>query len=769
MTKERQLIVAIQDLVDKDRIEDAWAMCSRLLEISPEGDFAYNAMGLMADRIGNLDDAKTLLSKAISINPENSEYHKNLGNVYKRMRRFDRAESCFQRAMSRKPDDAVLYYEFGVLCQSFDYPERAERYYRTSLQLNPANAKAYNNRGLIALRQHNHQKASALFRKAITLKPDFVAALINMGSLCKKMAEYGRALSYFSRALDVSPKQAETHRLVGDTHQTLGNIRQAIQHYEEYTRHKPKDAAGWINLGTAYQDDNNPTKAFECYQVALNLDNTMPQLHFNLGVMYKNQRRYEKAIAFFSRALDLNPQYEQAVAQMVYLLITTCLWQELCRYSFLLDDKTIQRLKKNEKPAETPFLNIIRHQDPSLNYEVARTWSRELVKNADVKVYDHEVPCNNRHGGKIRVGYLSANFRNHPTADLILGLIRFHDRSRFEIYSYSYGDDDGSGKRQAIADASDRFIDIFGSNDVEAAKTINDDQVDILVDLMGHTKDARMKICAAHPAPVQVRYLGFPGSSGAAFFEYILADEVVIPPKDVQYYSECPIFLPHSYQVNDYRGKTLKARLHRNLPGHERPFVFCSFATAYKIDRAVYSAWMRILKQSPNSVLWLMPENHSIRKNLLAAARASGVDPKRIEFKEKIDHDQHLLRLGEADIALDTVAVNGAATTSDALWAGLPVLTVRGNHFASRMSASLLHAIGLPDLVFDSLREYERYAVELSKNMCKLKKIRQRLANNIDKKPLFVTQLVVKQIETAYRLMWEKFLNGEKPSSMNIE
>jgi predicted O-linked N-acetylglucosamine transferase (SPINDLY family) len=367
------------------------------------------------------------------------------------------------------------------------------------------------------------------------------------------------------------------------------------------------------------------------------------------------------------------------------------------------------------------------------------------------------------------VGYISERFRNAATAHLMLQLFGLHDRNRITVHAYSFGKDDHSRYRQRLAQDADRFVDIRQYSDADAARCIPDDGVQILVDLMGHMQHNRMGILAFRPAPVQVTYLGYPGTTGARFMDYLIADHEVIPAGEDHSYSERLVRLPHSYQLNDNTQTVSEQPFDRrtcNLP--EEGFVYCSFNTDYKIDGDTFSAWMRILDRVPDSVLWLLVRSPETRQNLSAAAVNAGIDNQRLIFADSLPKEEHLARIQLADLALDTLTVNGHTTTSDCLWVNLPVVTVKGLHFPSRVSASLLKAVGLPALVCGSVADYEDLAVTLAQDPQQLFRIKCLLGENKKRAALFDTQRTVRNLETAYLRMWDRHIQGLAPVSFSV-
>jgi protein O-GlcNAc transferase len=412
---------------------------------------------------------------------------------------------------------------------------------------------------------------------------------------------------------------------------------------------------------------------------------------------------------------------------------------------------------------------MARCSDPAVNLANAKAWSRKNLQPLSNAKTRSTFEVRRQQKNKLTVGYLSADFHDHATAHLMRSLFGRHDREKFEIHCYSYGPDDNSRYRKQIIEESDQFIDIRGDSHINAARRIYAGAVDILVDLKGHTRGARLGILACRPAPVQVHYLGYPGTTGADFIDYLITDRIVTPEDHAAYYSEKLVYLPHCYQVNDDLQEIATRDWLRSALGlPDKGFVFSSFNLPYKIDPVIFDSWMRILQQVPESVLWLFDDNQNARRNLRREAADRGIKPDRLVFAQKIGKVEHLSRLKSADLALDTRIVNGHTTTSDALWAGVPVVTLQGSHFASRVSSSLLHAVGLPELVTDGLEEYEKLAVRLALRPAELKAVCRKLNMHRLKEPLFDTARFVRNLERAYTEMWWIFSEGRAPTQIEV-
>ena len=775
----------------------------RILKADPNQADALHLLGLIARQAGKNDIAVNLIGKAISINPQNEIYYYNLGNALKDQGRSDKAITCYGKALEIKPDYAESYNNMGVLLKDQGRSDEAITCYRKALQLKPDDAQAHNNMGNVLKDQGRSDEAVTCYGKALEIKPnyaeaynnmgnalkdrgklneaiscyeqalqlrpDFAEARYNMGNAFTDQGELNEAILCYQKALEVEPDYAQAHNNMGNALKEQGKLNEAISCYEQALHSKAGFTETYSNIGNALKEQGRLNEAISCYQRALQLKPDDAEAYSNMGNALKEQGRPDEATACFEKALEIDPGHGQACNNLVEQLQQKWAWRRLEGLIPKLDGFTQKALGNGTRIDETPSMSITRHADPSRNFTIAKSLACDIARRMSrLKIqfsFDHRRSRKTR----ITVGYLSNDFRNHPVAHLILSLFGLHDRDEFEIFSYSYGNDDGSLYRARIQRDSDKFVDLRNAGHADAAKCIYKDQVDILVDLMGHTGGSRLGICALRPAPIQVTYLGFPGTTGADFFDYIITDRIVTPEHHAAYYSENFVYLPHCYQVNDQTqaisNKAWK-KVDFGLP--EDGFIFCSFTNAYKIEPVMFDIWMKILRQVPESVLWLLQGNETAEKNLRREAEARGVNPERLIFAERLPKDEHLARQRIADLALDTRIYNGHTTTSDALWAGVPVIALQGSHFASRVSSSILTAIGLSELIVHTLEEYEALAVRLARNPGELEAIRHRLAKNRLTEPLFDTSRFARNLEKAYKEMWEIFLTGEKPRQIKV-
>ncbi len=751
------------------QLQKAEEIYKKILHINPNHPDSLHLLGVLAYQVGKIDIAVTLISKAIQNNPDNPSFYNNFGNVLKEQGKFNEAVSCYQKALKLKPDYAEACNNMGNTFKEQGELNEAVSCYQKAVKLKPDYAEAYNNMGNVFKDQNKLTDAVLCYEKALEFKPNLPEAHNNMGNAFKDQHKLDDAILCYQKALELRPNFNEAYNNMGTALQDQGKSTEATSCYKKALEIKPDYVSAYYNLGHVFQGQGEFDEAISCYRKALELRPDYAEAYNNMGAMFQEQSELNEAISCYQKAVELKPDYAEAYNNLFHQFQQACAWQKTKGLADKLDGFTAKALDSGTKTGETPFVNLMKYTDPARNFTVAKSWSCDIERTvSNLKNYfPHDVRKSSK--TKITIGYLSNDFRNHPMAHLMLGLFGLHNRNEFSIFCYSYGEDDASTYRAQIRRDCDRFVDIHNLNDTAAAKCIYEDQVDILVDLKGYTRGNRIGIYALRPAPVQVRYLGLAGTTGADFFDYIITDRIVTPEEHARYYSENFAYMPHSYQVNDHTQEISNKDWKKadfGLP--EGSFVFCSFNQSYKIEPVMFNSWMKIIQQIPESVLWLQGTNETAKKNLRLEAEVRGMKSDRLIFAEKLSKSEHLARLRLADVALDTRIVSGAATTSDALWVGLPVITLQGSNFASRMSSSILTAIGLSELVVHSIEEYESLAIDLAHNPGKLQAIRQKLARNLTTEPLFDTPRFARNLEKAYREMWKIFMAGESPRQIEV-
>jgi len=536
--------------------------------------------------------------------------------------------------------------------------------------------------------------------------------------------------------------QAKKYNQLGNIYKGIFSLIYAEKYYKEALRLMPESAIILSNLGSTYNLLGNIKRAKNCFQKAVKSDPNFPNAHYSLAKIYLEERSWKKGIYYCKKTIDIDPNFGLAYSLLAFSKMQVCDWNSPLNYIPMFDN---------------PILSVLRTEDQKVNYQVAHHWSN-LIENkmTGFPKFKHQTRDSSK---KITIGYASNDFYPHATVSLMAGLFRNHNRKDFNINIYSYGRGNDNKHIRKFKKSVNLFRDISNISDFEAAQKIYSDNVDILVDLKGYSGGSRMEIFALRPAPIQITWLGFPGTTGSNFIDYVLTDKIVSPKLDQKYFSEKFVYLPNTYQINDDKRRIAKITLKKSDLGlSKNSFIFCSFSRPEKITPDTFDSWIRMLKMVPTSTLWLLKDNNLMVNNLKTEAVRRGIEAKRLVFAEPTEYSRHLKRHSLADLSLDTFIYNGHTTTSDSLWAGVPVVTLQGKHFASRVASSILTAAGLPELITHSQKEYESLAIELATNPKKLAAIHESLILNRESYPLFNTKLFVKNLEELYKKLWQRNL-----------
>ncbi|TAK10649.1 MAG: tetratricopeptide repeat protein [Rhizorhabdus sp.] len=554
-----------------------------------------------------------------------------------------------------------------------------------------------------------------------------------------------------------APPRNEIVRLIELLNQ--GRLAEAIAHGEDLARRYRPSPPLYNMLGSANIQANRRAEATKWFVKALEIIPDDTDTLYNLGITSQELGRKTDAIECFRRILRIKPELSQVRALKLLLQAHICDWDELARETEALATLGM------EGGIVSPFTMLPLEDHPERHRIRSERYSAKLFGQPPLPPPERPAA----EPARLRIGYFSAEIRNHPVARLIARILELHDRSRFEVHVYSYGPVLEDEMRGRIMAAADIFRDVPGLAEHDIAELARRDGIDVAIDLTGHTSYSRSGLFACRPAPVQISYLGYPGTIGAPCIDYIVADRTIIPDDQTRFYSEAPIYLPHVYQAQDDQAEIADpapSRASLGLP--ERGFVFCGINNGYKIQPRLYDIWMRLLGAVEGSVLWLLRSNPWAEQNLRRQAAARGVDPDRIVFADWKPHADYLAQFRQADLFLDSFVYNAGATASNALWAGLPVVTRMGTGYPARMAGSLLNAIGLPDLVTTSDEDYERLALDLATSPDRLDGIRARLAANRTTMPLFDSPLFTRHLEEAYRLAYRRWLGGGQPVPIDI-
>ena len=747
-------------LQQQGRLADAIAAHRHAIKLKPDYAEAFLALGNGLRQQGHLEEAMGSYRSALAARRDYPEAHNNIGVLLQMQGRLEQAAAAYHEAVRLRPGYAEAQFNLGTVLHQRHELDAAEAAYRRVISLNPGIAAGHNNLGTVLKDQGLLDGALAAFDQAIALQADYAEAFYNRATVLRQQARLEEALAAYGRAIALRKNYADAINNAGIVLQELGRAREAVDLYRQLLEQMPAHADACNNLGTALLAEGRADEARAAFEQALAHKPDFPEAFCNLGNARRELGDLAGAIAAYREVLRLRPDDAGAFSQLIYHRAQACAWD-----GYEADqEKLVDMARRGIRVP--PFYLLSTPASASDQLSCARHWATSI--SPPRKALFHHQPRAERE--RIRLGYLSGDLHQHATAQLMAELFECHDRDRFEVFAYSYGPDDDSPMRARLAAAFDRFVDIRARSHRKAADLIHADQVDILVDLKGYTHHARPAISAYRPAPVQVSYLGYPATMGADFIDYIIVDPFVVPSSQQPFFSERLVHLPRSYQANDRRREVADARPSRRdfgLPAEG--LVLCSFNNNYKISPAFFDIWMRLLRAVPGSVLWLLEANPLVRGNLRSEAEKRGVDSGRLIFAPLVPPAEHLGRHRHADLFLDTLPCNAHTTASDALWAGLPVVTCCGDTFAGRVASSLLMAIGMPELVTKSLEEYEQAALALARSPQRLIALRQKLQNNRDASALFDLPKLTGNIEAAYARMWQTWLAGQTPAAFSIE
>lgn len=652
--------------------------------------------------------------------------------------------------LSANLDQAIAAHRSGNLLE-------AERAYTTILKGSKTQPVALHMLGLLHAQRGDFADAEPLLKKAARIDAGNPDVLFNYANVLRALDKTDDALAWFAKVIALAPNFADAHLNRGAILMARQELHDAITEFDRAIAIAPSSAA-FANRGSAFQKLGQLDEALANYQHAVELAPSNPQNHFVLSEILAQMGRDDEAIGALERTVALNKAFPFALSKLVAFRRKRADWR-----SFEHEQTALDEAVKTGVPVD-PFNFFHASSSSALQLTCAKTYVAEVAPDRHVAIPRTPSPVS-----RLRVAYLSADFRNHATANLMAGVFEEHDHARFEVSAISYGPDDGSKMRDRLNAAFERFEDVSRLTDQDVVKLIRQLDIEVLVDLGGFTAGARPKILARRAAPIQVNYLGFPGTMGASYIDYIMADRIVIPEGEQQHYAEKVIYLPHSYQATDARRQLLPNGSTRSEVGLlDDAFVYCAFNRISKITPPLFDVWMRLLAKTAGSVLWLLDGDPIASENLRREAVARRIAAERIVFAPQVPADEHLARHRLADLYLDTLPYNAHTATSDALWAGLPVLTCLGTAFAGRVAASLLNAVGLPELVTQSLDEYEGLALRIAHDSELRTALKSKLAAHRSTWPLFDTVGMTRHLEKAFNEMWRRHCAGETPASFAV-
>ena len=732
----------------------------KALTIKPDFVEVYYNLGITFQELGQLDFAINSYEEAIIIKPDYAEAHNNLGVAFKEIGKLDEAIESYTNSITIDPNYAEAHNNLGVAFKEIGRLDEAIESHANSVSIDPNHAEAYNNLGIVLLEVGRLDEAVESFEKALLINPNYIEVYNNLGVAFKELGLLSESLNSHARAIAIKPDYAEALNNLGITLMDIGELDEAVKSYKSSLAAKPNYAYAYNNLGIALNGLNRLDEADKCFNSALSINSGYAEAHSNRGNLMIDFGQMNEALISYERAQELKPDEDYILGNVLFTKMHLCIWDDLSNHL----NELRKKINTNKK-AIGPFALMAMIDDPQLHRKATEIYVNDKFPRNDILPIIESPPKHK----KIRIGYFSADFREHPVSTLTVELYERHDRNQFEVYAFSYGPDTQDEMNLRVKAGVDHFYDVKKMSYKDTALLARSLGIDIAVDLGGFTQNGRTGIFAMMVAPIQLSYIGYLGTMGAKYYDYLVADQIIIPKENQKYYSEKIVYLP-SFQANDSKQSQAVSKFSRKDLGlPEEGFIFCCFNNTYKITPVTLDSWAQILKKVEESVLLVFASNESAQINLTKAITLRGVDASRLVFGKHLPRSEYLGRYKVADLFLDTHPYNAGTTSSDALRMGLPVLTCLGNSFASRMGSSILNAINLPELITTSQEEYESLAIKLATNPKQLKIIKDKLAKNLPTAPLYDTPSFTKHLESAYKTMYDRFHEGLEPNHIYVE
>ncbi|KAM1468639.1 hypothetical protein ACFX2I_033577 [Malus domestica] len=762
-------------------VQEAYSCYLEAIRIQPHFAIAWSNLAGLFMESGDLNRALQYYKEAVKLKPAFPDAYLNLGNVYKALGLPQEAIVCYQRALQTRPNYAMAfgnlassYYEQGQL-------DLAILHYKQAISCDARFLEAYNNLGNALKDIGRVDEAIQCYNQCLTLQPNHPQALTNLGNIYMEWNMVAAAAQYYKATLTVTTGLSAPFNNLAIIYKQQGNYADAISCYNEVLRIDPLAADGLVNRGNTYKEIGRVSEAIQDYIHAISVRPTMAEAHANLASAYKDSGHVEAAIKSYSQALLLRTDFPEATCNLLHTLQCVCNWEDRDKMFSEVEGIIRRQINMSLLPSVQPFHAIAYPIDPILALEISRKYAAHcsiVASRFGLSPFNHPAPVPIRHNGgpqRLRVGYVSSDFGNHPLSHLMGSVFGMHNKDNVEVFCYALSPNDGTEWRQRIQSEAEHFIDVSSLSSDMIAKMINEDKIQVLINLNGYTKGARNEIFAMQPAPIQVSYMGFPGTTGANYIDYLVTDEFVSPLRYAHIYSEKIVHLPHCYFVNDYKQKNQDVldpscrhkRSDYGLP--EDKFIFACFNQLYKMDPEIFNTWCNILKCVPNSALWLLRFPAAGETRLRKYAVDQGVQPDQIIFTDVAMKGEHIRRSALADLFLDTPLCNAHTTGTDILWAGLPMVTLPLEKMATRVAGSLCLATGLGDeMIVSSMKEYEEKAVSLALNPPKLRALANKLKAARLTCPLFDTARWVRNLERSYFKMWNLHCSGQKPQHFKV-
>ena len=757
IVKELRKAVSLQE---RGRFSEARAIYQQALRSYPSHPEILHVLGILEHLAHNNMLALQLIGKALDINPYSPSFSVNYGNVLHALGRSAEALAAFDRVLDQTPSNVDALRNRGLVLHALERYKEAYDSFSQALAINPSSAEILSERAATLIDDGQPFAALDDLHASLQLKPSLALTHLRLGIALTALQRYPEALARYDEALRLQPSLTDAIHNKGHVYHLLQQYPQAIAYFDQVIALDPSAFFSHYARGNSLMQMEEHLQACISFDRAIGARPQYFEAYCNMAICLTALKEYHAAHEAYKRAFALNPKHPYLRGEVAFSAILMCQWS-----SYVRDVADIEECSLQKETVVQPFILCALTHSPEVALEAALRWTESRTPE-NLSLGPIAKHAQKR---RLRIGYYTADYCTHATMFLIAGLLTQHDRDDFEIIAFAYGPAPDDAMRRRAMQSVDTFLDVRDKTDVEVAELSRQMGIDIAVDLKGITEHNRVGIFAYHAAPIQVSFLGYPGTLGATYCDYIVADRMVFRPGTEALYTEKIVYLPHSYQVNDRQrvvGDTSASRAAHGLP--EDAMVYVCFNNHHKLEPETFSSWMRILARVPRSVLWLLRPNDLAVKNLGNEAEARGISRDRLIFAERCPQEDHLARHRFADLALDTLPYNAHTTSSDALWSGVPVLTLLGNAFPGRVAASLLTAVGLPELITESRTGYEDLAVSLGQDPTKLHALKEKLARNRLTTPLFDTVLFTRHLESAYRTMWDRYQADQPPEAFTV-
>lgn len=750
------------ELHQQGRLTEAEVLYREVLGEYPSHPGGLQFLGVLECQRGNLEEGLRLLDRAISVTPGNPGMHYNRASILLEAGKPAEAIKGFDRVVAMRPDHAPAWHNRGLALVQLGRHADALPSFEHALGVDANHVEGEFQRGMALHELGRNEEALRSFARVLELQPSHAGAMFGRGNALTALHRLDEAIASYDRAIQLAPGNVFLLNNRGHALGRAGRHAEALKDLDRAIALDPARPEMLNNRGNTLAQLKRFAEAAEAYEGALRLRPDYPEALSGSGYALTELKRHDEAIEAFEKILSIRPDYPYALGTLLYAKASACDWAGLDS----LTEKAAAGIQAGQRIA-TPIALFSISDNPDDHARCSRIVIEDKHPGIHAPLWRGETYRHSR----IRVAYVSADFNAHAVALLTAGVFEAHDKSRFETVAISHGHDDASPLRSRLTLAFERFFDMRDRSDSDIARVMREMKIDIAVDLTGLTGSGRPGIFAHRPCGIQVQHLGFAGTMGAPYYDYVLADRMVIPEENRALFQEKIVYLPDTYLPNDNRRVRASGQAQRadwGLP--EDAFVFCSFNNSYKFSQSLFDIWMRVLKKVERSVLWLTAANDAAMRNLKREAEVRGIDTGRIVFAAYARAEEdHLARLALADLFLDTLPYNAHTTASDALWAGLPLLTTPGRTFPGRVAASLLMALGMPQLIATDLADYENRAIALASDKPRLAAIREKIKRQRETSALFDTARFTRNLEAAYRAMMDRQLCGLKPESFAVE